>query len=97
MEYGRAFRADVIDPVEHQTMQVNVQVGRRAKALNEGDGAGGRFAAFDARLLGRGRLSAGVRAHCLARVNSPLTQRRGSGDTIYHSPFTIHRLLVFHS
>ena len=23
-------------------------------------------------------------------MNSPLTQRRGSGDTIHHSPFTVH-------
>jgi len=31
-------------------MQVNVQVGRRAKTLNEGDGTSSRFAAFEARL-----------------------------------------------
>ena len=36
--------------IEHQSMQVNVQIGRRAKALDEGDGARGRFTAFDARL-----------------------------------------------
>ena len=50
MEYGRTLRAGVIDPIEHQTTQVNVQIGGGAKALDEGDGAGGGFAAFDARL-----------------------------------------------
>jgi hypothetical protein len=50
VEYRRTFRAGVIDPIEHQAVQVNVKVGRRAEALDEGDGAGGGFAAFEASL-----------------------------------------------
>lgn len=45
------FCAGVIDPIEHQAVQVNVQVGGGAKALDEGDGAGGGCATFDAHLL----------------------------------------------
>ena len=51
MEYGRTFCVDVIDPIKHQTMYVNVKICGGPKTLNEGDGAGGRCATFDARLL----------------------------------------------
>ena len=37
VEYGRTFCAGAVDPVEHQTMQVNVKVRSRAEALNEGE------------------------------------------------------------
>ena len=40
----------MLDLIEHQRMQVNVRIGRRHKALDEGDGAGGGIAAFDTRL-----------------------------------------------
>ena len=36
MEYGRPFCAGVTDPIEHQRMQVNVQIGRRARVLKSG-------------------------------------------------------------
>ena len=43
-------------------MQMNVQVGGRAEALDEGDGTGGRFRAADAGLLDekRGNVTEGV-------------------------------------
>lgn len=44
MEYRYALSRGAIDPIEHQSMQLNVQIGRRA------DRAGGRFTAFEARL-----------------------------------------------
>ena len=40
-----------IDSIEDQTVQVNVQIGRRAEALNEGDRAGVGFAPFQSGLL----------------------------------------------
>ena len=40
-----------INPVEHQTMQMDVQVGGRAKSLDEGDRAGVGCGAFHACLL----------------------------------------------
>ena len=50
MEYRDALAA-AIDPIEHQTMQMDVGIGRRAEALDEGDRAGVSLAAFQSRLL----------------------------------------------
>ena len=50
MEHRGAFAA-AIHAVEHQAVEMNIQVGGGAKALDEGDGAGVGFAAFDSRLL----------------------------------------------
>ncbi len=41
----------LIDPIQYQAVQVNVQIGRRAEALNEGDRAGVGFAPFQSGLL----------------------------------------------
>ena len=38
-EDGSAVR-EPIDAIEQQTMEVNIEIGRGAKALDEGDGAG---------------------------------------------------------
>ena len=47
----RCALAAAIEAVEHQAVETNIQVGGGAKALDEGDGAGVGFAAFDSRLL----------------------------------------------
>ena len=50
MEHRGALAA-AIHPVEHQAMQMDVEIGRGAKALDEGDGTGIGFAAFEPCLL----------------------------------------------
>ena len=50
MEDGFALACCLVYPIEPQPVQVDVQVGRRAKALDEGDRAGGGLGALDARL-----------------------------------------------
>jgi hypothetical protein len=41
----------LIDPIQYQAVQMNVQIGCRAEALNEGDRAGVGCAAFQSGLL----------------------------------------------
>ena len=43
----RCALAAAIEAVEHQAVEMNIQVGGGAKALDEGDGAGVGFAAFE--------------------------------------------------
>ena len=50
MEHRYALAA-TIDAVEHETMQMNIEIGGGAKALDEGDGTRVGFAAFESRLL----------------------------------------------
>jgi hypothetical protein len=51
MEHGRALSAGAIDAIEHQVMQVYVQIGGGAKALDEGGGAGVGCITFQPRLI----------------------------------------------
>lgn len=50
MEYRHA-RAAAIDPIEHQAMQMDVEIGPRAKALDERDCTGVSLGALQSRLL----------------------------------------------
>jgi hypothetical protein len=50
MEYRHA-RAAAIHPIEHQAMQMNVEIARGAKALDERDRTGVSLAAFESRLF----------------------------------------------
>ena len=43
--------AGAIHPIEHQAMQMDVEIGGRAKALDERDRTGVGCAAFESRLL----------------------------------------------
>jgi hypothetical protein len=52
MEY-RLARAAAVHTIEYQAMQMNVEIGGGAEALDEGDCAGVSFAAFESRLLTR--------------------------------------------
>lgn len=47
----RPARAALMNPIEHQTMEMNVRVGRAAVALDQGDGAGVGLVAFQPRSL----------------------------------------------
>ena len=49
-------------PIEHQRMQMNVQVGGRAEALDERDGTGGGLIALLAGLFEQGRGKKIIRA-----------------------------------
>jgi hypothetical protein len=49
MEYRYGLAA-AIDPIEHQAMQMNVEIGRRAEAQDERDRTGVSLAAFESRL-----------------------------------------------
>ena len=50
MEDRRA-RAAAIHAIEHQAMQMDVEIGRRAEALDERDRTGVSLAAFESRLF----------------------------------------------
>ena len=50
MEHRYAL-GDAIDPIEYQAVQMDVEVGGRAKALDEGHRAGVGFGAFESRLF----------------------------------------------
>ncbi len=50
MEYRHALGA-TIDSIEHQAVQMDVEIGGRSETLDEGDRAGRGFGAFEARLL----------------------------------------------
>ena len=39
MEYGRAFRVGAVDPIEHQAMQVDVEICGGFETLDEGERA----------------------------------------------------------
>src|SRR5438105_7615897 len=62
MEYRHA-RAAAIKPIEHQAMQVDVEIGRRAEALDERVCAAVGFAAFEPRLLDQKGGNDPVRTH----------------------------------
>ena len=50
MEYRQAL-GGAVDPIEHETMQMDVEIGGRAEALNEGDRAALGFGALEPRLF----------------------------------------------
>ena len=37
----RPFCGDLANPIKHQRVQMRIEIGRTAKALDQGDGAGG--------------------------------------------------------
>jgi hypothetical protein len=50
MEHRHAL-GGAIDPIEYQAMQIDVEIGGRAKALDEGHRAGVGLGVFESRLL----------------------------------------------
>jgi hypothetical protein len=54
MEYRQAL-GGAVDPIEHEAMQMEVEVGGRAETLDQRDGASCGFGAFESRLLDQNR------------------------------------------
>ncbi len=50
MEYRRVF-GGVIDPIEDETMEMNIQIRSGPETLNQGNGAGGGLRPFQSRLF----------------------------------------------
>jgi hypothetical protein len=50
MEY-RHTAGGAIDPIKHEAVRMDVEIGGRAETLDERDGAGVGFGAFESRLL----------------------------------------------
>ena len=47
----RPFCGDLANPIKHQRVQMRIEIGRTAKALDQGDGAGGGVLPLNARLF----------------------------------------------
>jgi hypothetical protein len=52
---GRRALSDAVDPIEHEAMEVNVEIGGRSEALDQRDGAGVGFGALEFGLLDQNR------------------------------------------
>ena len=77
MEYRRArVVAGLVNAIEHQGVQVGVQIRRRAKALDQGDGAAGGFIPFDPGLLDQVRVE-----RAAAKIRARECRTRGTCRT----------------